>query len=217
MSAKKALVRAFMGALAISVLMGSSTVNAQSTGKQMMMKVDEAWMTSTLASWPETPRKVAQTIAAKYGMPNEGTSSMLVWYNNGPWKRTIVYRQEVQHAFPAPHTDLLQQSIDYRVPTNKFDALGKYDGSVVVERTNGEISARCDKEEANFLALNLADDVIKGKKTTEQARDFYVMAIKMATEEGKMSPYMQRLNFKPPMGGTADPDQAKIKPMTKSR
>ena len=37
------------------------------------------------------------------------------------------------------------------------------DGSVSVHRTVGEISAKCDFEGANFLALNLANDVITGK------------------------------------------------------
>ncbi|MEX2153654.1 MAG: hypothetical protein WD825_09970 [Gemmatimonadaceae bacterium] len=56
------------------------------------------------------------------------------------------------HSFPKPHTDLLEQFIDYRVPVDKYDELAAYDGSVIVERTKGEISARCDKEAMNFLA-----------------------------------------------------------------
>lgn len=89
---------------------------------------------------------------------------------NGPWKRTILYKEEIPHDFPKPHTDLLQQFIDYKTPVDKFDELATYDGSVIVERTKGEISARCDKEEMNFLALNLANDVATGNKTVEEAR-----------------------------------------------
>ena len=55
-----------------------------------------------------------QTIS-KYGAPNEATASRLIWYNTGPWKRTIVYRDEVPHNFPKPHTDVLEQFIDYHV------------------------------------------------------------------------------------------------------
>jgi hypothetical protein len=51
--------------------------------------------------------------------------------------------------------------------------LARYDGSVIVERTKGEISARCDKEEMNFLAINLGNDVVTGKKDVDAARKFY--------------------------------------------
>lgn len=46
--------------------------------------------------------------------------------------------------------------------------------------TDGEIAARCDKEEANFLAINLADDVAKGRRTVDDARKFYAESM-MAT------------------------------------
>jgi hypothetical protein len=41
--------------------------------------------------------------------------------NTGLWKRTIVYRDEVPHNFPKPHTDVLEQFVDYKVPVGKFD------------------------------------------------------------------------------------------------
>lgn len=40
--------------------------------------------------------------------------------------RTIVYRDEVPHNFPKPHTDLLEQFIDYQVPPDKTDELARY-------------------------------------------------------------------------------------------
>jgi hypothetical protein len=54
----------------------------------------------------------------------------------------------VDHYFPVRHPDVLEQAVHYRVPTDKFDELAAYDGSVIVERTKGEISARCGKEGA---------------------------------------------------------------------
>ncbi len=51
------------------------------------------------------------------------------------------------------HTDLLEQFIDYKVPLDKYDDLAKFDGSVGVNRTKGELSARCDAEAHNLLAL----------------------------------------------------------------
>ena len=69
-----------------------------------------------------------------------------------------------------PHPDLLEQFIDYQAPPEMYDELAVYDGSVIVERTKGEISARCDKEEMNFLAINLANDVAIGERTPDEAR-----------------------------------------------
>jgi hypothetical protein len=48
---------------------------------------------------------------------------------------------------------------------------------VIVERTKGEISARCDKEVANILALNLANDIIEDKRSVEEARQYYADAM----------------------------------------
>lgn len=164
---------------------------------------------SVLSGWPETSTEVATTVIDKYGAPDEVTPTMLVWRNNGPWKRTIVYRDTVAHLFPMPHGDLLEQFINYRVPTEMFDELANYDGSVIVERTKGEISARCDKEGANFLALNLADDIANGRRTVEEARRFYSEAIQEFMGGGQPD-YMQGFQFTVPRGGTEDPDSPTI-------
>ena len=156
-------------------------------------------------SWPTDARKTAETAIQKYGQPNEVTSERIIWHNNGPWKHTIVTKEETDHAFPMPHKDVMEQVIDYRVPPEKFDELAQYDGSVIAERTKGELSARCDKEEANFLALNLANDVVKGTKSVEQAREYYAQAIKDLMA-GKQDPYLQKLQFKQ-QRRTADADR----------
>lgn len=161
-------------------------------------------VTRFISNWPATPKEVAAKTMAKYGAPNEATATMLVWHNNGPWKKTIVYKEEIPHVFPKPHTDLLQQFVDYKTPLDKYDDLAMFDGSVIVERTKGEISARCDKEEMNLLALNLANDVATGKKTVEEARAYYAKAA-MDFMQGKMDPYVQGLKFTT-SGNTKDPD-----------
>ncbi|MBW3571302.1 MAG: hypothetical protein KY467_09360 [Gemmatimonadetes bacterium] len=160
---------------------------------------------AVIAGWPQTSREVAQTIIQKYGAPSEATASMLVWHNNGPWKRTIVYRDTVPHHFPMPHPDLLEQVVDYRAPLDRYDDLAMYDGSVIVERTKGEISARCDKEGANFLALNLANEIATGRRTVEDARRMYGEQVTMM-KNGQMTPYTSGLMFTPPPSGN-DPDR----------
>jgi hypothetical protein len=141
---------------------------------------------------------------------------MAMWGKTGPWKRTIVFGKEYAHAFPAPHTDVMQQWVDYKAPAGMYDELAMYDGSVVLERTSGEMSARCDKEGANFLALNLAHDLVMGKQTVEGARKMYGEQI-MAMKAMRPAPYTERLMFSAMMN-TNDPDQPGAMPaMTGAR
>lgn len=175
------------------------------TSTNRMSSVSTTEAKGLISGWPAKSQEVATTMMAKYGAPNGVTGTMLVWNNNGPWKKTIIHKEPVQHNFPMPHLDLLEQFVDYSVPADKYDQMALYDGSVVLARTVGEMSARCDKEEANFLALNLANDVATGKKTVEEARAYYARSIKEMMQ-GKMDPYLQKLHFS--VGGdTKFPDQ----------
>ena len=79
-------------------------------------------------------------------------------------ERTIVSRDPADHNFPTPHPDLLEQFINYKVRVEKFDDMAAYDRSVILERIKGEMSARCDLKGANFLAINLTNDVATGKR-----------------------------------------------------
>jgi hypothetical protein len=59
--------------------------------------------------------------------------------------------------------------LDYRVPTDAFTPLAEFDGSVIAERTAGEVSARCHDEGANNLALNLMHDIVSAARSVEDA------------------------------------------------
>jgi hypothetical protein len=163
------------------------------------------WETVT-AIWPEKPKGAVQEMVKKYGPPDEFTASKVMWKKRGQWKKISVSREEVQHDWPAPHTDIVEQFIDMRVPPDKFDDLAKFDGSVIAERTKGEISARCGGEAANFLALNLANDIATGKRTFSDARNYYAKAMKQK-EQGNTDPYLEKLVFEVQTSGTADPDK----------
>lgn len=187
----------------------------QAKMKKMKMKTEQAmednkaWIDKNMEGWPEKTKEVAAVNIAAYGPPQAVGPDLLVWGKSGPWKRTLLHRQEVQHEFPMPHKDVLQQFVDFAVPADKFDELAHYDGSVVAERTAGELSARCDKEEANFLAINLAADVAEGHKTVDEARDYYANAIK-GMLAGKPDPYLTGLKIKTNMAGAGNPDQARF-------
>lgn len=166
-----------------------------------------------LENWPETAKKAANAMIDKYGEPHEQTESMLIWNETGPFTNTIVYKEEIQHDFPMPHKDVLEQIINHDAPLDKYSELAQFDGSVIVERTKGTIAARCDKEAANFLALNLAHDIIEDKKTVEEAREFYADAM-MRMMQGEEVEYVKKLTFNLPTANVNNPDET-IMDMTK--
>jgi hypothetical protein len=159
--------------VAIGAMSAAKTVGQQAGEQPTPTLVDMQTVEAITADWPKMSKAAVEEIVGKYGPPNEAMDSRLIWYNNGPWKRTICYRDEVPHHFPNPHSDTLECVIDYRVPAEMFSELAKFDGSVIVERTKGEVSARCDMESANFLALNLMHKIVTGELNAEQAREVY--------------------------------------------
>ncbi|MBW3624333.1 MAG: hypothetical protein KY468_13075 [Armatimonadetes bacterium] len=161
------------------------------------------------ADWPKMSKSAANEVIKKYGLPNEGMPSRLIWYNTGPWKRTIVNRDEIPHNFPQPHSDVLEQFIDYQVPPERVSDLARFDGSVIVERTKGEVSARCDMEAANILAINLMHEIVTGKRTVEEAREFY-SETSAAYVMNRPAPYAEAFQFPLPQGDTTDADETII-------
>lgn len=161
--------------------------------------------TECIQRWPEESREAAQLVIGKYGEPDEVTDTELIWHRRGPWKRLVASKVFHQHDFPAPHIDAVESIIDYRVPVEKVTPLAEFDGSVIVERTAGEVSARCHDEEANFLALNLMHDIVNGAKSVEEARAYYAKEFADYRRK-KPTPYMERLQFASADGETADPD-----------
>ena len=169
---------------------------------------DRAYVDQVLAGWPARPRLAAYRTIDKYGLPQEATPMQLVWHNNAPWKRTVVLGKEIPHAFPRLHMDFIVQTIDYHVPADKSDELIAFDGSVLIDRTAGELSARCDMEEANTLTFNLAHDIVTGEKDADAARRAFGQA-EVEFLLGKPPAIMTSLRFKSPER-SADPDKPVI-------
>lgn len=159
---------------------------------------------STVQEWPDESREAAQLVIDTYGEPDEATDSLLIWREPGPWKRIEASKTFYDHNFPAPHIDSVESFVDYHVPPEAVTALAEFDGSVVVERTAGEVSARCHDEQANFLALNLMHDIVTGQRSVGEARDYYAREF-LAARSGGQTPYMERLRF-PTSERQRDPD-----------
>lgn len=140
--------------------------------------------------WPERSKKIAVVMVEKYGQPDSADDNCLIWHGKGPWKRTIVHRQG------ARPDAVLEQAVNYRVPLAKFKELELFEPRLSPNRTRNELSMRSESEPMNFLAVNLADEIIVGWKGADEARGFSAQISKLA-KSGKSSPYLEGLRFQP--------------------
>lgn len=195
-----------------SLAMGSAIkakLNKKAANQVTTSRVDEASVEMIVDSWGAMPKRAAEQTIEKYGLPNEAIPSRLIWYNNGFWKRTLVYRDEIPHNFPQPHTDMLENVINYKVPVDKFDELAAYDGSLYIDRTRGEASARCDMEAANILSLNMMHEIVTGRLSAQQAKKRQA-EVESDFMLGRPAPLTERLQFPLPRKNTADPDRSNM-------
>jgi hypothetical protein len=141
-----------------------------STGVIHFEHLPRAFIQRIVSGWPLHSQKIANTLIQKYGTPHEATPSMLIWQYNGPWKRTIVHKEGVRHNIPHRHVDILEQTIDTKVRTEAYGEIIKFDGSIVMNRTRGEMTAYCENEFSNIFLLNLAHDIAIGKISSDEAK-----------------------------------------------
>lgn len=167
--------------LALSTVFGcagmSDSIQSKTLRDAATSVDDRAKIEKLVSDLPPRPQLAALQMIAKYGLPEEAAADHLVWHNTGLYKRITITRKEHYHDFPMPHMDYLEHTINYLVPIDRAAALSAYDGSLTFDRTRGEMSARCDMEARNILALNLAHDIVTGKKDTEEARKAFGQAV----------------------------------------
>jgi hypothetical protein len=61
----------------------------------------------------------------------------------------------------------------------------------------------------NFVAINLAHDIVTGKRSVEEAREEYTRLYK-AYKDGEKPPYTESFQFDLPKGDTKDRDTATL-------
>lgn len=193
----------FAGVFAVMPLSMHAAIPAQA--QTAMSQADRSAVDKIIGAWPNRPKLGAEQMLAKYGIPQEATSEQLIWRNQGPYKKITVTKSEDYHDFPKPHMDFMEHTINYLVPVDKADALSGYDGSLTFDRTRGEMSARCDLEGHNILTLNLAHDIVTGKKSAAEARKAFGENV-VADTQGKYPPYTTALQFEPKKSGTSFAD-----------
>jgi hypothetical protein len=165
------------------------------------------WVQKNLAGWPKISLAVAGDLITQYGLPQESNARELTWYDNGPWKRTVLLREEIEHNFPYPHKDILAQTVNYRVPNDKIADLVKYNGSLIIDRTRGELTVHCNNEKMNILTLNIANDIVTGDRTVDQALAYHAQVIR-GEQTRVPEPYPDKLRFKAPQPATDTADPA---------
>lgn len=136
---------------------------------------------------------------------------MLIWRDNAPWAQTIVHKVGVEHDFPAKHSDVLEQTITYKVPLNFYTQIATYNGSVVPNRTRGTVTSFGDNEVTNILSINLTEAILRGQMSAEQAREAHVAATRELAA-GRKPERAQALTLQPQQGDMTDPDTAMILP-----
>jgi hypothetical protein len=197
---------ALMTAAVLSVGCASRTMQTESGDAMVVAGGTRPATSAVLAAWPMKQRETATMLIDKYGNPDVVDDRMLIWFNTGPFTKTVLMRDAAPHAFPMPHVDYLTQTVLYRVPADKVDDLFEYDGSVWAHRTRGELSAQCDVEAMNFLALNLAHDIASGRRSVADARAFYARTAMEFKQGNRSSPYVTGLMFRAG-ANAADPDK----------
>jgi len=138
------------------------------------------------AAWPAVSLLAAHLMIEKYGPPQDVFQDRIEWVSCWPWKRIVV-----SAAVPSAP---LEQVIDYYVPDERLGDLARYPHGLVVYPNQGEIAARSESESLNRLNLNLAHDIVTGRRTPEEASRFFNKTLELSAA-GKTSPYMERLLF----------------------
>lgn len=145
--------------------------------------------------WAEPSARVAHRLLDEYGLPDDVTPQRLVWNGRGSWKRTVVWNRAPVYR-SLDDLNVVQQTVDYPLSPDLAARLLAFRGSLVVDLQRGELSSRAQREEVNYLTLNLADDIARERKTVEEAQASYrkILALEVS---GKSSPYMSGLLFGP--------------------
>jgi hypothetical protein len=172
--------------------------------------MDRPLIETYLRSWPEHANKAAKATIAAYGLPNEATPSMFIWIENGPWLRTVVYKDEVVHDFPRSHYDVIENTVRMVVPVSKVNDIVAFEGSATVHRTEGLVSVRSNNEAMNYLAINLIYDIANGRRNALAARKAYARGV-VGIAKAEPPADATKLRFNPPDDRAQDPDKPMLR------
>lgn len=142
--------------------------------------------------WPASAA-AARRLIGRYGPPDEVRFDSLAWRGRGQWRSVVV--RDVTPPYGEPgEVPVIAQTVEFPMTAAQVEYVAAYDGALRFDAGAGELTAVSGREEYNHLRLNLADDVARGRKTPEQARDFAARA-RALENAGKTPPYLLGLRF----------------------
>ena len=142
-----------------------------------------------ISGWAEPSRRMAAKAIERYGPPDAIAQGAVGWKRKGVWKRIVVW-----NAPKGGTRENVEETVAYRVPEGRREAIALFNSGVRVSEDGAEMSARSNDEALNYLALNLADEVARGARGWVEARGFYEKTAALAAA-GKSSPYMRGILF----------------------
>jgi hypothetical protein len=174
----------------LSILVSSCSVLPPRGPDQRRALVQE-----TVDHWSNYSRVTADFLIERYGPPDRVSASRLVWDGAGPW-RTVAVWDEPGYLDRAGGPSNMEQTVGMRVADDKRLALGVFGDVLKVSKDGDELTARCGSEPLDFLAINLAHEVIAGSMSPENAALAFVRTAELS-QSGKSSPLMQGFVFPP--------------------
>jgi hypothetical protein len=144
-------------------------------------------------NWNAPSAAAARRLIALYGVPDDVVVDRLTWNDKGAFKKITVWNRPLRYRSPRDF-DLIEETVAYPTTREQAAELVSFSPALTVDVGRGEISARGSREAANFLTLNLADEVLRGLRTPAEARVAYLRILDL-TAAGKTSPYAESLFF----------------------
>lgn len=149
------------------------------------------------SGWSEKSRLAARLLIARYGAPDVVGASRLVWHGNAPWKRTIVRDMPRPYASAAEEElGVIEQTVAYNLTPEQAPSLAAFSDRLSADAAAMELTSRADREELNFLRLNLANDLLLRVIVPTDARAAYARILDLEAA-GKTTPYLLELRFGP--------------------
>jgi hypothetical protein len=143
--------------------------------------------------WWDLSARAARRLMDEYGVPDEVDPNSLAWNHGGPWRRTVV-RNVAAPVEAGKDFGIIEQTVGYAMTPAQAAAVADFDARLAYDPKSLQLSARSDREELNFLRLNLADDVAHERLTPEQAREAYYKTQEFEAA-GKTSPDLLALRL----------------------
>lgn len=105
-------------------------------------------------TWQEKIRECAQKMIDKYGYPDEVSACKLMWYKNGPWKRTIIHRDAYVYPFAKNSSCFLEQTIVYNHFIDEGEVYGFGGSNLYINIKGNELTAFGESETCNMVTLD---------------------------------------------------------------